>query len=187
MNNIIASLFARPVEGTHPRIVVLSHPIRVAAMSIETDTKRIYRDVPRLAKRYRQFKRECEIPNRKEPWAFAAVSRDYDEKTRAFSYSLGDVVTDFEELPPGLLALEIPPGKYAVFTVRPRNRFGWGIAIGSTKRYAYETWLPSSEFEQGRIVDDFEYHDERSTRAKDPEIDLYICIRDRGRPRNETG
>jgi predicted transcriptional regulator YdeE len=187
MDGLLASLFARPVEGTTPKIVVLSEPIKVAAMSMKTDTKRIYRDVPRLASQYRRFKRDCEIPNRKDPWAFAAVSRDYDEKTGAFSYSLGDVVTDFEDLPPGLLAMEIPPAKYAVFTVRPRNRFGWGTAIGSTKRYAYETWLPGSEFEQGRIIDDFEYHDERSTRAKNPEIDLYICVRDRISPRSAAG
>lgn len=187
MNRFIASLFTHSMEGTVPRMVVLENPIRLAAMSIETDTKRVYRDVPRLGKRYSRFKRRVDIPNRKEPWAFAAVSRDYDQATGVFSYSLGDVVTDFDGLPPGLQALEIPPATYAVFPVRPKNRFGWGIAIGSVKRYAYETWLPASEFEQGGIIDDFEYHDERSTRAKDPEIDLYVCVKDRSAARPLRG
>jgi predicted transcriptional regulator YdeE len=179
MGSLLASLFAQPVSGTTPKIVVLSQPIKVAAMSVDTDTRRIYRDASRLGKRYRRFKQEHQIPHLKEPWAFAAVSRDYDERSGAFAYSLGDVVTDFEGLAPELIPLEIPPAKYAIFAVRPKNRFGWGIAIGNTKRYAYGTWLPDSEYEQGGIIDDFEYHDERSTRAKAPEIDLYICIKDR--------
>jgi predicted transcriptional regulator YdeE len=100
---------------------------------------------------------------------------------------LGDVVTTFENLPPGLVEFQIPAMKYAVFPIRPKNRFGWGVAIGSAKRYAYGTWLPNSEYEQGRVIDDFEYHDERSTRAKSPEIDLYICIRRREQPTQEAG
>jgi predicted transcriptional regulator YdeE len=178
MNNMIAYLLTHLPEETPPDIVSLDQPIRIAAMSMSTDLKRIYRDVPRLAKRFREFKRGYEIPYRKDPWAFAAVSLGFDVKTGAFTYVLGDVVTEFGDLPTELQAFEIPPAKYAVFKVRPRSRFGWGIAFARTKRHAYETWLPGSGFEQGRIVDDFEFHDERSTRAKDPEVDLYVCIRD---------
>ena len=32
---------------------------------------------------------------------------------------------------------EIPAGKYVIFPVRPKNRFGWGLAIAETKRYVY--------------------------------------------------
>jgi AraC family transcriptional regulator len=93
---------------------------------------------------------------------------------------MGDVVTSFEQVPDGLTEFEIPVGTYAVFPVRPKNRFGWAIAIANTKRYAYGVWLPGSGYEPAGTIDDFEYHDERSTRKRDPEIDLYVAVTQKG-------
>lgn len=171
----LSLLFAHEVE--EPRIVVLEQPIKAVGMSIDTDVRSIYRDVPRLGKRFAQYKKAHPIPNKKQPWAFVAVSKGFDQKARAFTYTMGDVVTSFEQVPENLTAFEIPPGSYAVFAVRPKNRFGWGIAIANVKRYAYETWLPGSGYEPAGTIDDFEYHDERSTRRKNPEIDLYVAVK----------
>jgi predicted transcriptional regulator YdeE len=77
-------------------------------------------------------------------------------------------------------AFEIPAIKYAIFPVRPRNRFGWGLAIANAKGYAYTVWLPASGYEPAGVIDDFEYHDERSTRKQNPEIDLYVAVKPRG-------
>lgn len=186
MNNLIARMLAHPIEGSAPTITEIAHPILVAGMSMSTDVRRIYRDVPKLAKRFEAFKQAHKVPNRREPWGFAAVSRGFDKATGGFSYALGDVVTSFENLPQGLEAIEIPAMTYAVFQVRPRSRFGWGVAIARAKAYAYDTWLPDSGYQPGRLIDDFEYHDDRSTRARDPEIDLHICIRRREGPPPET-
>jgi predicted transcriptional regulator YdeE len=187
MNRLLSRVFVHPIEGTAPRIVELTEEILVAGMSMETNIKSIYRDVPRLAKQHETFKENSPVPNRKEPWAFVAVSLDYDEATGTFTYLVGDVVTSFDGLPSGLLPFKIPSMTYAVFPIRPRNRFGWGIAIGSAKEYAYGTWMKISEHEQGRVIDDFEYHDERSIRKRDPEIDLYVCIQPRKEPIKEAG
>jgi predicted transcriptional regulator YdeE len=148
-------------------------------MSVDTDTRSVYRDVSRLGKQFEAFKRESEIPDRKEPWGFAAVSEGFDETTGAFSYTMGDVVVSLDHVPDGLTGFEIPEGTYAVFPVRPKNRFGWGMAIGNVKRYAYTVWLPGSAYEQAGTIDDFEYHDERST-GRNPEIDLYVAVKRRG-------
>jgi predicted transcriptional regulator YdeE len=51
------------------------------------------------------------------------------------------------------------------------------------KRYAYTVWLPNSGYELAGAIDDFEYHDERSTRKNDPEIDLYVAIRQKRKTR----
>lgn len=182
MNRLLSRFFIHSIEGTQPRIVRLDEPIRVAAMSVATDTKRIYRDVPKLAGRYEEYKELHGIPNRTDPWAFVAVSLEFDEGTGSFTYMLGDVVNSFEGLPSELRAFEIPVHRYAVFPIRPKNRFGWGFAIGSAKEYAYKRWLPSSEYEQGRVIDDFEYHDARSARRRGPEIDLYVCIKRKSGP-----
>jgi predicted transcriptional regulator YdeE len=175
--NILMNFFTHEIEGVEPRIVELEQPIQIVGMAMETSTSSIYRDVPQLGKRFEKYKRENEIPNTKRPWAFAAVSKDFDQEAGTFSYIIGDVVTHIEKTPTNLMTFEIPAIEYAVFPVRPRNRFGWGMAIANVKQYAYTVWLPNSEYEPAGIIDDFEYHDERSTRKRDPEIDLYIAIR----------
>ena len=177
VRRVLTSFFAHKVEGVEPRIVELEQPTKIIGMAVETDTRRVYRDVSRLGKRFEKYKRGNQIPNKKQPWGFAAVSRDFDEKTRTFSYMMGDVVVSLEEVPTGLTGFEIPAGKYAVFPVCPKNRLGWGIAIANVKRYAYAVWLPSSEYEPAGTIDDFEYHDQRSTRKRNPEIDLYVAIK----------
>jgi predicted transcriptional regulator YdeE len=179
LSSILMGLFTHKVEGTEPRIVELEHPMHIVGMSIETNTRSVYRDVAQLGKRFEAYKQDNEIPDKVEPWGFAAVSKDFDEGTGAFSYMMGDVVVSLEQVPDGLTGFEIPAGTYAIFPVRPKNRFGWGMAIGSAKRYAYTVWLPGSEYEQAGTIDDFEYHDERST-GRNPEIDLYVAVRRRG-------
>jgi predicted transcriptional regulator YdeE len=140
--------------------------------------KRIYCDVPSLGKRFRKYKQIQEIPNKKQPWAFTVVSKGFDKERGSFSYIKGDVVTSLENIPAGLKSFEIPAIKFAIFPVQPKNRSGWGISIANTKRYAYNVWLPNSEYEPAGAIDDFEYHDERSVRKSNPEIDLYVAIKE---------
>lgn len=176
IQNVLMRLFAHKIDGTQPSIVDLEQSIKIVGMGVDTDMNRIYRDVPSLGKKFRRYKQTHEIPTKKQPWAFVAVSKDFNKETGAFSYIMGDVVTSLEEVPAGLLAFEIPAIKYAIFPVRPKNRFGWGLAIANTKRYAYNVWLADSEYEPAGVIDDFEYHDERSVRKSNPEIDLYVAI-----------
>ena len=37
--------------------------------------------------------------------------------------------------------------------------------------------MPKSGYEPAGVIDDFEYHDERGTRKRNPEIDLYVAIK----------
>jgi predicted transcriptional regulator YdeE len=177
MTNILLRLFAEDLEGFEPDIRMLEKPIRILGMTMDTDMSRIYRDVPILGKHFNEYKKNHPIPEKKEPWGFAAVSKGFNKETGAFSYTLGDVVTNVAHVPDGLTAFEIPAGRYAVFPVRPKNRFGWGLAIANVKRYAYEVWLPQSGYEAAGVIDDFEYHDDRSLRKHRPEIDLYVAIK----------
>ncbi len=176
IQNALMRIFAHNIDGMQPRIVDLEHSIKILGMAVDTDTSKIYRDVPSLGKRFRRYKQDNEIPGKNDPWGFAAVSQGFDSDTGAFSYIMGDVVTSFEKIPAGLTAFKIPAIKYAIFPVQPKNRFGWGLAIANTKRYAYNVWLPNSDYEPAGVIDDFEYHDERSVRKSNPEIDMYVAI-----------
>jgi AraC family transcriptional regulator len=177
MANLLMRLFVNDLTGYEPRIVELEKPITIIGMSVDTTLKSIYRDVPRLGKQFKELKDSAPIPNAKEPWGFAAVSRGYDPATGAMTYMMGDVVTGAAEVPEGMSAFEIPAITYAVFPVRPKNKRGWGMAIANAKGYAYTVWLPKSGYEPAGVIDDFEYHDERSTRERNPEIDLYVAVK----------
>ena len=176
IGSLLTRFFAHDIDGIQPRIVELKQPMQIVGMAIDTNIRSVYRDVPALGKQFKKYKQRHEIPNTKEPWTFTAVSKDFDKGKGAFSYIMGDIVTSLEEIPAGLLSFEIPAMTYAVFPVRPKNRFGWPIAIAHAKRHAYEVWLPDSGYESAGVIDDFEYHDERSVRKSNPEIDLYIAI-----------
>jgi predicted transcriptional regulator YdeE len=159
-----------------PRIVRLKEPILMLGMQTDTGMRSVYRDIPRLGKRWGAFKKTAVIPNRKDPWAFVAVSKDHDQRTGTWRYLMGDVVTSIETVPPELVSFAIPAGTYAVFTLRPRNRFAWGMTIGMAKRHIYTEWLPASGFKPGSLVSDFELHDERSTPRRGASIDLYVAV-----------
>ena len=40
-------------------------------------------------------------------------------------------------------------------------------------------WLPNSKYKPAKIIDDIEYHDERSLRKENPESDLYVAIKEK--------
>ncbi len=174
---LFEKLFTHDITLVTPHIVDLEQPIQIVGMGIDTNIKSIYRDVPALGKQFEQYKLSHEIPNKKMPWSFAAVSKGFDKDKGTFSYFIGDSVTNIEQIPAGLTSFDIPCLKYAVFPIRPKNRFGWSIAITSAKRYIYNTWLLKTEYEPAGVIDDFEYYDERSVRKNNPEIDLYVAIK----------
>jgi predicted transcriptional regulator YdeE len=126
MANLLKRLFVEDLTGYQPRIVDLERPITIIGISMDTTLKRIYRDVSGLGRRFKQLKEMHPIPHRKEPRAFAAVSRGYDPTTGAMTYMMGEVVTKGADVPEEMAAFEIPAIMYAVFPVRPKFSAGWG-------------------------------------------------------------
>lgn len=175
---IVFSLLKKlsPKLSIEPEIVALQEPVSAIGLSIETSDKTAFRDIARLGRTFQQRKEEIPIPNRRKPWSFVAVSKDYDEVDHTFTYMMGDVVNSIDDVPKGYISFDIPAIKYAVFPVRPRFWFLWGYSIIKTKRHAYLEWLPQSDYLPARIIDDFELHDARSIRRKKPEIDLYVAV-----------
>lgn len=148
-------------------------------VSLRTGMKSIYKDAPILGKKYKDIKDI--IPNKKNPWAFVVVSKNFSNDNQKWDYLMGDVVTNFDNKPNSLEGFEIPENTYAIFTIQPKFSFLWGIMIGKTKKYIFDEWLPNSKYEvDSTILSDFEYHNERSV-GKNPSIDLYIPIKERGK------
>ena len=156
-----------------PNIISLQESIKFVGLSVKTDVKSIYKDAARIGKEYTRFKKMHTIPNLRDPWAFVAYSRDFNEETKSWQYIMGDVVTCFDTIPEGLNGYEIPAGTFAVFPIKAKFKFLWGLEIARMKRYIFTNWLPNSEYKPTGC--DFEYHDERST-GRNPSIDLYVAI-----------
>ncbi len=177
----LAYILIGPFEQPEPKFITLNEPIRMIGISTRTGMKTVFSDVPRLGKEYQALKEMNTIPNKKSPWAFVAISKDFREDG-SWEYLMGDVVTTLDSVPPGLKSFEIPRQRFAVFPIRPKSRVAWGIEIGRTKKYVYADWLPSSPFDADTaVLGDFEFHDERST-SDHPEIDLYVSIKDKAKP-----
>ena len=170
------SFLINKIGDTEPEIITLREPIKFVGLSVKTDDKKIYKDAAQLGKDYSQFKKTYKITNIKEPWASVAYSRDFDEKTRSWEYIMGDIVTSLDSVPEGLKGYKIEPGEYAVFQIKAKFGFLWGLEIGRMKKYVFTDWLPKSKYTA--TGSDFEYHDERSI-GKSPSIDLYVGIREK--------
>jgi AraC family transcriptional regulator len=92
---------------------------------------------------------------------------DFD--TGEFDYVAGFEVSSAADLPPGMVACEVPGGRYAVFgTTLP--------GVGETFKHAYDEWLPASGYEH-RPGPDLEVYDETFD-PQDPSstFEVYVPI-----------
>ncbi len=175
---LIMGNFLFSIGNPEPKIVKLEKPISFVGLSIQTTDKNIYKDVEKLGNKFNTIKEKNPISNKKEPWAFVAVTKNYNSQTGTMEYIIGDVVTELVDVPNGLTGFSIPPVTCAVFPIKPKFSFLWGLTIGRTKKYIYTKWLPNSKFELDGTFDDFEYHDDKSL-GKKPEISLYVAVKEK--------
>ncbi len=165
------------IDKSDPKVVKLNKPLQFIGLAVHTSDNDIYKDVGKVVAEFNRFKETNPILFKKEPWAFVAVSQDYNKETRTFTYIVGDVVTKIDSIPEGLQAYEIPALIYAVFPIRPKSKIVWGITMGRMKRFIYTEWLPGSGFELSDIFGDFELHNDKSL-GKNPEINLHVALRE---------
>ncbi|MDR1628792.1 MAG: AraC family transcriptional regulator [Oscillospiraceae bacterium] len=109
-------------------------------------------------------------------YGYEDYARNLDNP-RVFHYTAGIEVSDFCNIPKGMVQISVPESEYAVFTVKGNNSNG---EIGKTFRYIYDIWFPHSEYEYpDGMFFDFEYYDERwnSEDATNSEVDIYIPVK----------
>ena len=110
-----------------------------------------------------------EIQDRMPAHAAYGISANMDEESGEFDYVAGYEVSSTESVPDGMVAFEVPGGRYARFTTTLPK-------IGETFQNAYRNWLPEAGHKPGGGPD-FELYDERfHPEDPDSEFDLYIPI-----------
>jgi AraC family transcriptional regulator len=114
--------------------------------------------------------RTGEIENRADDTVAYGISANVNMETGKFDYVAGFEVSSAVEVPDGMVAFEVPGGKYAVFTTTLPK-------IGETFDNAHHTGLPEAGH-QPAGGPEFELYDERFD-PQDPDsvFDLYIPIK----------
>jgi predicted transcriptional regulator YdeE len=147
-------------------------PARIA-VGIERRTcnadGRSLQDIPACWQEYLSTKAVARTPNRVKPTVMYAIYSDYKtDWTGEYSYLLGCGVTKADKLPKGLVARDIPAQTYAHFRAQgPMSDAVVGVWAG-----IWGTDMPRT------YLCDFEVYDARFTDRKNPEVDIYVGIRD---------
>ena len=103
-----ARFLAHDIRQVPPTILDLPAPILAVGLEIRTSIRGVYREVPVLGKAFARARSESPAPHRRDPWAVVAASKGHDAESGAFTYFLGEVVTEIGPLPEGRLALVNP-------------------------------------------------------------------------------
>ena len=115
----------------------------------------------------------AKIPNRVDPSIIAVYTEYESDHSGAYTFILGARVSSAEHPPSGMVAKEVPPGKYAVFT----------SARGPTAKVVSEAWqqinsLPKSAPGGDRTYRaDFEVYGPQAADPQHAQVDIYIGIR----------
>src|SRR5580692_342028 len=113
------------------------------------------------------------IPNKADGNIVAVYSEYASDKDGEYNYLLGARVTKVENLPAGMIAKNVPAGRYAVFTSER----------GPVQKVVVEMWrrvweTPKSALGGDRTYKtDFELYDQRAKNPADSVVDLYVAVR----------
>jgi predicted transcriptional regulator YdeE len=170
-------------QGEEPAIVRMDEPIFAVGVGADTSDKTIFKDSAALGKRFAEARRAHPFEALR-PRLFVAATSGYDRDAGTYRYALGDAVASLDGAPAELERITLPAGTYAAFAVRPILGFLWGPAIGRAYGRIYGSWLPRSAWAHdprvapdGRRIEHFEYHDERASRKRNPEMEIRVPVR----------
>jgi predicted transcriptional regulator YdeE len=113
------------------------------------------------------------IPNKEDGNIVALYTEYANDKDGLYTYVLGARVTKVENVPTGMVAKNVPAGRYAVFTSER----------GPVQKVVVEMWqkvwaTPKSALGGDRAYKaDYEVYDQRAQNPADSVVDLYIGIR----------
>jgi predicted transcriptional regulator YdeE len=113
------------------------------------------------------------IPNKADGNIVVLYTEYASDKDGEYTYVLGARVTKVESVPAGMVAKNVPAGRYAVFTSER----------GPVQNVVVEMWrrvwaTPKSALGGDRTYKtDFEVYDQRAQNPADSVVDLYIAVR----------
>lgn len=98
------------------------------------------------------------------------VTTNYEEEENVFEYIAAFKVSEIEDVPEGMVSLEIPAQTYAVFPCTMPT-------IGETYDIIYQTWLPQSEYEHAYTAEYELYPSTFNPEDPDSQFEVYIPVK----------
>jgi predicted transcriptional regulator YdeE len=175
MCSIVASSGAQKGSDMNPR-AVQQEGFTVVGIAVRTSNVQQATPERPIGKQWERLFKEgilAAIPNKTDGNIVALYTEYASDKDGEYTYVLGARVTKVESLPAGMVAKNVPAGRYAVFTSER----------GPVQRVVVEMWqrvwaTPKSAMGGDRSYRaDFEVYDQRAQNPADSVVDLYIGIR----------
>ncbi len=172
---ILATPETKKGTDTNPR-AVQQEGFTVVGIAVRTSNAEQMTDARPIGKQWERFFKEgvlAAIPNKADGNILALYTEYASDKDGEYTYVLGARVTKVESVPDGMVAKNIPAGRYAVFTSER----------GPVQKVVVEMWrrvwaTPKSELGGDRTYKaDFEAYDQRARNPADSVVDLYVAVR----------
>jgi len=129
-----------------------------------------------IGKQWARFMKEnlaAQIPNKSDS-AILAVYTDYaSDKDGEYAFILGARATSATQVPKGMMARQIQPGRYAIFTSEK----------GPVAKIVSETWqhiwsIPKSSPGGNRAYKtDYEVYDERAANPENAQVEVHVGVK----------
>ena len=116
------------------------------------------------------MRRMYEIKNAVGDQVSYGVSTEFDNETKVFDYIACIAVHLIEEVPQGMVSLDIPQGTFAVFTTTLPTMM-------EDYNYAYNNWLPQSGYAKADQPDYEEYGPSFDPEDPNSEFTFYVPIK----------
>jgi predicted transcriptional regulator YdeE len=173
--SIVASSETKKETDMNPR-TAQEEGFTVVGIAVRTSNAEQTTPERPIGKQWERLFREgvlAAIPNRANGNIVAVYTEYASDKDGEYTYLLGARVTKVENVPAGMVAKNVPAGRYAVFTSER----------GPVQKVVVEMWrrvwaTPKSELGGDRTYRaDFEVYDQRAQNPADSVVDLYVSVR----------
>jgi predicted transcriptional regulator YdeE len=148
----------------------------VVGISIRTTNAKEMSGNGVIARHWDRFMKEGllnKVPNKVDSNILAVYSDYESDVNGAYSFLLGARVSSADNVPSGMVAKQVPAGRYAVFTSEK----------GLVGKVVPETWsriwaVPKSAPGGNRAYQaDFEVYDQRAADPQNAQVDVYVGIK----------
>jgi predicted transcriptional regulator YdeE len=126
-----------------------------------------------IASQWARFMKEnllAQIPNKTDAAILAIYSGYASDENGEYSFMIGARVSSAEQVPAGMVASQVPAGRYAIFTSER----------GPVEEVVVATWQKiwaAPGIERAYKVD-FELYDERARDPKNAQVDICIGVKE---------
>ena len=172
---IVATSETKKETDTNPR-AVQQEGFTVVGIGVRTSNAEQMTSERPIGKQWERLFKESvltAIPNKADANIVALYTEYASDKDGAYTYVLGARVSKVENLPAGMVAKEVPAGRYAVFTSER----------GTVQKVVVEMWQRVWATPKGALggdrtyKSDYEVYDQRAQNPADAVVDLYVAVR----------